>query len=191
MGEDDGIPEDGPEGAAPSELEVELFALLHADRVDEAHRLLTGAMGFLERYIARCHGPELGGRAVVQEVVHEAVCRAIERIEGYRPERGGSRFWTWKIAMNLVADRLKSERARAAREQPVARSEAIRDLETESDLREAITQLDEPCRALTLLDLEHGGRAPMSVLVERFGLARQTLYNLRGKARERLRELLA
>jgi RNA polymerase sigma factor (sigma-70 family) len=189
LGEDVETPEDGPHEER-SGLEREFFALLGAERPGDAHRLLHRSLRFAEGWLLCRYGGELGGRPGVEELVHDAACRALERIDGYRPGCRGLLFWSWTIALHLALDRVRSERARREREQEVARPEASEQAQLQHDVREAIAQLPEHFQTLLRLDLEYGGHAPIAVLVAALGVAPQTIYNWRTQARKALRERL-
>jgi RNA polymerase sigma-70 factor (ECF subfamily) len=93
LGETIATPEDEPH-ERHTELETRVFALLGAERPDEAHRLLSTELAFAERWLLGRGDEDLGPEGAA-ELVDLAVAGALRRIADYRPGRGGLLYWAW------------------------------------------------------------------------------------------------
>lgn len=157
----------------------------------EAYLLLCAELGRLRVYLSARFALDLGGVQGVEEILHDTARKAIESIQTYEPERGGVRFWAWKLGVNLAIDKVRSECSQRARERAVARSESTVVDELLDQLHEAIECLIDPYRGIVTFDLEHGGRGPSEDLAARLGVTTQTIYNWRRQAHGMLRQLLS
>ena len=157
------------------------MALAREGRPEDAYRLLLAHFGQLRGYLHACYGCELGGSEGIEELLHDAAWKAVEKARTYRPERGGLLFWAWQIGAHLAMDQMRSDRARRSRERRVARSAR--------SVREAIDSLPDPFRTILHFDLDHHGRGPADQLAARLGVKVQTIYNWRNLARAMLRPL--
>jgi DNA-directed RNA polymerase specialized sigma24 family protein len=161
-------------------LEARVSALIASERPDEARRLLHAYLGFAQRWLLRHWGEELGGVAGVEELVRAAVAEALERLGDYRPARGGLIFWTWRVALRLARERLRTVRAggpRAAAEPGLAEA-----------FHAALEEIPAHFAALVRIDLEYVGRAPASVLAAELGVDPNTVHEWRFLARKALKE---
>jgi RNA polymerase sigma factor (sigma-70 family) len=170
--------------------DARFLELARGEGREQAYRLLVAHLTRLRGYLEPQFSPELGGPLGVEEVVHEAAWRAVERVASYRPERGGVLHWAWSIGVHLAKDRVRAEQARHVRERTVARTEGV----DAGDLLElvlaAIEGLPDRSRAILRFDLDHDGLGPAAEIAAQLGVSVKTIYNLRVEARAQLKDVL-
>ncbi|MFG0318161.1 MAG: RNA polymerase sigma factor [Planctomycetota bacterium JB042] len=180
---------------APSVEAVCLEGLLRTGDRDAAFELLSRCTDRLRGYLRMRFEDALGGRTGVEEIVSAAIWKAIEHGDRYRPSRGEPAFWLWRIGVHLAQDELRKRAVRRRHESGAAVRETRRPGRGEEELARAVRELiaalpDPRHRAILDADLAHGGLAPARALAEEFGLAEQTVLNLRREARVALRPRL-
>ncbi len=164
----------------------EFRRLVEERSIDEAFELLLRHSDRTRGYLRLRFGPFLGGRTGVEVTVVETILRAIQDPSDLDLDaRGGLEFWLFRKGIAVAQDRIRADMnggngvwtdALPSEEQRIAR-EALED---------AIQRLPEDERAVVELDVEHGGRAPMDVLVEKLGKKPEEIKRLRSSARARL-----
>ncbi len=135
-----------------------------------------------------------------EDLLHQAILKAVARIEQFDPARGSLRMWVLGILRNEVRQDLRARRQR--------RTEAAGELEDELDpttaigttaaLRDELRAVGEALRAVPyaerealLAPLRTEGVATTEEIARRLGIAPGSVAVYRQRARERLRVALA
>ena len=133
-----------------------------------------------------------------EDLLHQAVLKAVERMEQYDPERGSLRVWVFGILRNEVRADLRRRRlgkveVGSVPEQPWEGAGALDvavSSETAAALDEAIRSLPFREREALLVELRTEGAASTEETAARLGIAPGSVAVYRQRARERLREAL-
>ena len=186
------LPEERDNFDSSAPLEAAEHGLNFIRMIDQGDR--EGACRLLLKLSGKARGRlmqvlgKIGGLGEADDLLYCAVWRAVERAETYDPSKGGLSYWLWRIADNILRDRLRELRRRRALEGSVIPGlDSICDYHSDSlylELVEILRRLPDPSRTILLTDLDYGGLAPASVLARRLGKAEQTVLNLRWEARK-------
>lgn len=135
-----------------------------------------------------------------EDLLHQAILKAVARIEQYDPERGSLRMWVMGILRNEVRQDVRRRRARGpvlddgvdeapAAAPPVEASAAA--AEELAAVEEALAELPFAQREALLAGIRSEGRATTEEVAARLGIAPGSVAVYRQRAREHLREALA
>jgi RNA polymerase sigma-70 factor (ECF subfamily) len=131
-----------------------------------------------------------------EDLLHQAVLKAVEHMDQYDPARGSLRLWVFGILRNEVRMDLRKRRrgkveplAESASEEPPALDAAVSS-ERAAAIEEAILALPPKEREALLVALRSEGQATKEETAARLGIAPESVAVYRQRARERLREAL-
>jgi RNA polymerase sigma factor (sigma-70 family) len=159
----------------------------------EAEAFVTAHLPRVLRFASMVSPPGTDPR----DLAHEAMVRALTRLDRFDPSRGTAEAWLWRIVVNLARDegRLSGRRelllarlAGASAATAVAASaerEAL-DRLRDRDLVEAVRRL--PRRHRTVIALRYGAGLPAPEVARLLGTTRMAVVQATRRALERLRK---
>jgi RNA polymerase sigma-70 factor (ECF subfamily) len=131
-----------------------------------------------------------------EDLLHQAILKAVAHMEQYDPERGSLRLWIFGILRNEVRQDLRRRRPVAGEVPDVPSSEPSAEAaalagEKVAAVEAALAALSFAERESLLVVLRTEGRATTEETAARLGIAPGSVAVYRQRARERLREALS
>ena len=149
-------------------------------------RHLDALLAFTERLI--------GNRSDAEDICQETFARAWRRAREWKPGRAQYRTWLFQVAHNQVRDRWRRQRPTEEISEALVSAELMPDQAADAEaqshrVRAALQSLPERQRATIILSHYHGHTNIETA--ELLKVSVEAVESLLGRARRRLRELLA
>jgi RNA polymerase sigma factor (sigma-70 family) len=177
---------DEPSKLRPEEEDVFLL-LTDPARKSEAAKPLLRLLGALAAAILRKKYSHMTDEDI-DEVIEDAVLKAIRSAETYDDRKGSVTSWFVKIVKNTAIDRWRAGTREERREQARVKARDDPDFRAfESDVKREVMALSERQRLILLCDLEmYPTRASAKLLARQFDTTVAVVYTERSRAYEHL-----